>query len=94
MRQHLFCVIGNSYNAKTLREDRTAAVVKCAAYGGPPQAENLASEILCSMQKTKKDGIRRRKDMRDDIIIRPEAPKDYKDIVSLVDIYFIVLLLP
>ena len=22
--------------------------------------------------------------MRDDIIIRPEAPKDYKDIVSLV----------
>ena len=32
--------------SKTLREDRTAADKKHVAYCDPPQAENLASEIL------------------------------------------------
>ena len=34
------------YYIKTLREDRTAADKKHVAYCDPPQAENLASEIL------------------------------------------------
>ena len=37
-----------SYETKTLREDRTAAEKKYVACRDPPQAENLASEILCS----------------------------------------------
>ena len=43
-----FCVIGNfvSITSKTLREDRTAADKKHVAYCDPPQAENLAGEIL------------------------------------------------
>ncbi len=38
-----------SYETKTLREDRTAAEKKYVACRDPPQAENLASEILCSL---------------------------------------------
>ena len=47
MRQ-FFDVIGNfvSITSKTLREDRTAADKKHVAYCDPPQAENLAGEIL------------------------------------------------
>ncbi len=43
-----FDVIGNfvSITSKTLREDRTVANKKHVAYCDPPQAENLASEIL------------------------------------------------
>ena len=43
-----FDVIGNfvSITSKTLREDRTVADKKHVAYCDPPQAENLASEIL------------------------------------------------
>ena len=43
-----FDVIGNfvSITSKTLREDRTAADKKHVAYCDPPQAENLAGEIL------------------------------------------------
>ena len=37
-----------SYETKTLRVDRTAAEKKYVACRDPPQAENLASEILCS----------------------------------------------
>ena len=38
---------------KTLREDRTAAEKKYVACRDPPQAENLACEILCSfVEKT------------------------------------------
>ena len=39
-----------SYETKTLREDRTAAEKKYVACRDPPQAENLASEILCSIK--------------------------------------------
>ena len=44
----LCSVIGNfvSITEKTLREDRTAADKKHVAYCDPPQAENLAGEIL------------------------------------------------
>ena len=39
-----------SYETKTLRVDRTAAEKRYVACRDPPQAENLASEILCSVQ--------------------------------------------
>ena len=38
-----------SYETKTLREDCTVAEKKYVACRDPAQAENLASEILCSL---------------------------------------------
>jgi len=41
----------SNFPEKMLRKDRTAANVNVSPGGDPPQAENLACEILCSIKK-------------------------------------------
>ena len=46
----------------------------------------VADALYCYIEDEINKGIESwgEKDMRDDIVIRPETPKDYKDIVSEV----------